>query len=100
MNVPGEAPVREPRQTTKRPPRFLVLLHNDDYTTMEFVVQVLQTIFQKPAAESVEIMMRVHQEGTGQAGVYTADVAETKIRAVDALAREFEFPLKCTMEPE
>ena len=67
---------------------------------MEFVVQVLQTIFQKPAAESVEIMLRVHQEGTGKAGIYTAEVAETKIRAVDVLAKEYGFPLKCTMEPE
>lgn len=78
----------------------MVLLHNDDYTSMEFVVQVLQTIFQKPAAESVDIMLRVHQQGTGKAGIYTAEVAETKIRAVDALAEEYGFPLKCTMEPE
>ncbi|MGE0593101.1 MAG: ATP-dependent Clp protease adaptor ClpS [Vicinamibacterales bacterium] len=77
-----------------------VLLHNDDYTTQDFVVWVLETVFQKPRAEAVRIMFRVHRAGRGLAGVYTRDVAETKVRATERLAEEHEFPLLVTMEPE
>jgi ATP-dependent Clp protease adaptor protein ClpS len=77
-----------------------VLLHNDDYTTQEFVVWVLETVFGKPQAEAMAIMLRVHQAGIGVAGIYTRDVAETKVMATRRLAEQHEFPLLVTMEPE
>jgi len=77
---------------------FRVVLHNDDYTTMEFVVEVLMTVFRKNLVESTRIMLDVHRKGTGQVGVYTYDVAATKVSQVHSLAREREFPLRCTME--
>ena len=77
-----------------------VLLHNDDYTTQDFVVLVLETVFHKPRGEAVTIMMAVHRSGMGMAGVYTHDVAETKIRTTKQLAEEHEFPLLVTMEVE
>ena len=84
----------------KKPPLFRILLHNDDYTTMEFVVYVLSTIFQQPASEAVRIMLQVHQQGIGVAGVYTYEIAETKVARVSELAKEHQYPLLCTMEPE
>ena len=77
-----------------------VILHNDDYTTQEFVVWVLETIFQKPRGEAFAIMMSVHRSGTGVAGIFTHDVADTKMKATQQLAEEHEFPLLVTMEPE
>ena len=77
-----------------------MLLHNDDYTAQDFVVWVLETVFQKPPGEAFEIMMSVHQSGMGVAGVYTHDVAETKLKATRQLAEQHEFPLLVTMEPE
>ena len=77
-----------------------VLLHNDDYTTQEFVVYILETVFNKIQAEAFAIMMRVHQSGLGIAGIYTRDVAETKVKAARQLAEQNEFPLLVTMEPE
>ena len=77
-----------------------VLLHNDDYTTQDFVVLVLETVFHKPRGEAVTIMMAVHRSGMGMAGVYTHDVAETKILSTKQLAEEHEFPLLVTMEVE
>ena len=82
------------------PRLWKVLLHNDDYTTQEFVVYVLETVFNKPQAEAFAIMMRVHQSGLGIAGIYTRDVAETKVKAARQLAEQNEFPLLVTMEPE
>ena len=84
----------------ERPRLWSVLLHNDDYTTQEFVVWILETIFQKPRGEAFAIMLSVHRSGLGLAGVYTHDVAETKLQAVRARAEEHEFPLLVTMEPE
>ena len=83
----------------KRPRMYRVLLLNDDYTTMEFVVQILETVFKKPHHEAQHIMLAVHQEGYGTAGIYTKEIAETKIEIVHHLARQNEFPLKCKMEP-
>jgi ATP-dependent Clp protease adaptor protein ClpS len=87
-------------QKLERPRMWRVLLHNDDYTTQEFVVWVLESVFRKPRAEAVEVMMRVHRAGIGLAGVYTHDVAETKLRKTRQMAEEQEFPLLVTMEPD
>lgn len=88
------------RTKTKRPRRFKVLLHNDDYTTMDFVVFVLVKHFQKTPTEATHIMLQVHHKGSGVAGVYTRDVAETKVAAATAEARENGMPLVLTAEPE
>ena len=85
---------------TRRPPLYKVLMHNDHYTTREFVVDVLHTVFHKSESEAVQIMMHVHLHGVGLAGIYPFEVAETKIKTVERLSREYEFPLQLTMEPE
>ncbi len=90
--------VTETEKKLKPPPLYKVLLHNDDYTTMEFVVQVLQSVFHRSHAEATQIMLHVHKNGMGVAGVYTHEVAETKVAIVEAMARQHEFPLRCTME--
>jgi len=99
---PKESLLAETRSDEKlRHPRmWRVLLHNDDYTTQEFVVWVLETVFQKPRAEAFSIMMNVHRSGLGLAGVFTHDVAQTKVKKTQQLAEEHEFPLLVTMEPE
>jgi len=83
-----------------RPKRYKVLLLNDDYTTMEFVVYVLEKIFKKSPAEAVQIMLSVHQKGSGLCGVFSQQVAEAKIEMVHKVARENKHPLKCAMEEE
>ena len=88
------------RERVQHPRMWRVLLHNDDYTTQEFVVWVLETVFQKPRAEAFSIMMNVHRSGLGLAGVFTHDVARTKVKKTQQLAEEHEFPLLVTMEPE
>jgi ATP-dependent Clp protease adaptor protein ClpS len=90
----------KPETRVQRPRMWRVLLHNDDYTTQEFVVWVLETIFQKPHPEAFAIMMSVHQSGLGVAGVFTHEVAETKLRTTLQTAEAHEFPLLVTMEPE
>ena len=80
------------------PTRYKVLMHNDDYTTMEFVVYVLKNVFSKSEAEAVQIMLNVHRNGVGVCGVYTAEVAETKVALVRQMAKKEGNPLKCTME--
>jgi ATP-dependent Clp protease adaptor protein ClpS len=89
-----------PRTVAKRPPLFKVLLHNDHYTSMDFVVEVLRDIFNKGMVEAVQIMLSVHKSGVGIAGVFTAEIAETKIDQVHKRAEDQGFPLKCSMEPE
>jgi ATP-dependent Clp protease adaptor protein ClpS len=83
---------------TKRPALYKVILLNDDYTPMEFVVEILKTVFHKAHAEATRIMLYVHQNGMGVAGVYPYEVAETHVRTVEELARQNEYPLKCVME--
>lgn len=85
-------------EVLEEPPMYKVLLHNDDYTTMEFVVEVLQKVFHKSPAEATRIMLLVHKNGLGVCGVYTAEVAETKVELVHHLARKSGFPLQCSME--
>ncbi|MDP2157808.1 MAG: ATP-dependent Clp protease adaptor ClpS [Nitrospirota bacterium] len=84
----------------KKPPLYSVFLLNDNYTTMDFVVHILETVFHKPVIEATSIMLRVHKNGKGHAGTYTREIAETKMDTVHKIAREHEFPLKCSMERE
>ena len=102
MAEPREDTLVRPRteQQIQRPRMWRVLLHNDDYTTQDFVVWVLETIFHKERGEAFDIMMSVHRTGMGIAGVYTHDVAQTKVKTTRQLAEEHEFPLLVTMEAE
>ena len=90
----------ERRRKTRRPRRWRVLLHNDDYTTMDFVVRVLVEHFHKSPPEATHVMLQVHYKGVGVAGVYPKDVAETKVAEVTAAARAEGMPLKLTLEAE
>lgn len=90
----------ESRRKVQEPPMYKVLLHNDDYTTMEFVVEILVVIFKKAQGDAVQIMLNVHQDGVGICGVYPFETAETKVESVHLLASENGFPLKCSMEKE
>jgi ATP-dependent Clp protease adaptor protein ClpS len=94
----GIAVAERPR--TRRPPLYRVLLHNDDFTSMEFVVDVLQRHFDKNATEATRVMLQVHHLGVGVAGVYTRDEAETRIEQVTQDAQGEGYPLLLTMEPE
>jgi ATP-dependent Clp protease adaptor protein ClpS len=93
-----EAPVAEAEEKVEEPPLFKVLLHNDDYTTMEFVVMVLESVFNMPEDQAIQVMLNVHVRGIGVAGIYTFEIAEMKVTRTTAMAREHEFPLLCTME--
>ena len=90
----------ETDQEVDEPPMYKVMLLNDDYTTMEFVVEVLVYVFQKSSEEAMRIMLNVHRVGVGVCGLYPYEVAETKVDTVEVLARENGFPLKCVMERE
>ncbi|MEZ4360910.1 MAG: ATP-dependent Clp protease adaptor ClpS [Kofleriaceae bacterium] len=91
--------VLDERTRTKQPPMYKVLLHNDDYTTREFVVWVLQTVFHKSDDAAVAIMSHVHNHGVGVAGIYTYEVAETKVTKTMHLAKAQQFPLQLSIEP-
>ncbi len=88
------------REKVERPHLYKVYLHNDDYTTMEFVVEVLMVVFGKSAGDATRIMLNVHRKGIGLCGVYSYEIAETKVDRVHFLAREHGFPLRCSMEKE
>jgi len=92
--------LEEQRQKTDEPRQFRVILHNDDYTTMEFVIQVLETIFNKSPAEAYRVMMHVHSRGGGIAGIYPHEVAETKVALVHDRALEAGHPLRASLEQE
>ena len=92
--------VTRTRPKTKRPNLYRVLLLNDDYTPMEFVILVLQDVFNKPREDAVQIMMHVHQKGVGECGVYPYEVAETKVTRVMDIARKNQHPLQCVMEKQ
>lgn len=99
-HAPGEDLDVEERTKTESPRRFKVVFHNDDYTTMEFVVHALRSIFRKSDAEAVHVMLTVHRTGAATAGIYPRDVAETKAEQTMELAREQGMPLLLTTEPE
>ncbi|MBU1986991.1 MAG: ATP-dependent Clp protease adapter ClpS [Proteobacteria bacterium] len=86
------------REEVREPSLYKVLLHNDDYTSMEFVVLILENIFGKSTSLATKIMLDVHQQGIGVAGVYSREISETKIELVHHLARQNGFPLRCSME--
>ena len=88
------------RTRTVPPRRYEVLLHNDDYSTMDFVVHVLESVFRKNRTEAIRVMLAVHNEGIGVAGIYTREVAETKLARATAMAREHGMPLQMSMQPE
>jgi ATP-dependent Clp protease adaptor protein ClpS len=90
----------EKKQQLKKPRMYNVLLHNDDYTTMEFVVMILQNVFRRSEREAVQIMLHVHKKGAGVAGTYSFEIAESKASKVMDVAREHEFPLRATVEPQ
>ena len=92
--------ITKTKPRTKRPNLYRVLLLNDDYTPMEFVVHVLERFFNKNREDATRIMLHVHQKGVGICGVYTYEVAETKVAQVTSFARQHEHPLQCTMEKE
>jgi len=94
----GAAVITRTRTQTKRPNMYRVLLLNDDYTPMEFVISILQAFFNKDAQEATQIMLQVHNNGVGECGVYTYEVAETKVSQVMDHARKNQHPLQCIME--
>lgn len=96
----GVATDSRARDKLARPRLYKVLLHNDDYTTMEFVVALLEHVFHHTEAEASAIMLLIHRTGMGVAGVYPYEIAETKVAQVMELAQQAEFPLQCTLEPE
>jgi ATP-dependent Clp protease adaptor protein ClpS len=91
LQIKDETELREPKM-------FRIILHNDHFTTMEFVVEILVTIFHKSSQEAKRIMLDVHRRGSGHCGVYSLDIARTKVSQVHALARQHEFPLRCSVE--
>jgi ATP-dependent Clp protease adaptor protein ClpS len=97
---PNTGVVVRTRPKTRKPAMYKVLMLNDDYTPMEFVVDVLQHIFQKTREEATKIMLHVHQKGVGVCGVYTYEVAETKVTQTVDYARKNQHPLQCTLEKE
>jgi len=91
--------VAEAKPRLAEPPKYAVVLHNDDYTTMEFVIEVLRKYFRKTEEQAVEVMMQVHNQGKGIAGIYSYEIAETKVVQVHQFARTRGYPLLCSVEP-
>lgn len=94
----GESPEVDSGPRLEEPRMFRVILHNDHYTTMDFVVEVLMQVFHKTAAEAIKIMLDVHRKGAGVCGIYAYDIAVTKVSQVRQMAKKQEFPLKCSFE--
>src|ERR1051326_1676391 len=99
-NGTGTGAAKKTRQKRKKPSLYRVLLLNDDYTPMEFVVHILERFFNKAREEAVQIMLHVHRHGVGICGVFTYEVAETKVAQVIKFPRRHQHPLQCTMEKE
>ena len=100
QNGPATGVATKTRPKTKRPSLYKVLLLNDDYTPMEFVVHILENFFNKARDEAVQIMLHVHRHGVGICGIFTYEVAETKVAQVIEFSRRHQHPLQCTMEKE
>jgi ATP-dependent Clp protease adaptor protein ClpS len=98
--TPTTGVVTKPRAKTKKPSMYKVLMLNDDYTPMEFVVHVLERFFSKSHEDAVRIMLHVHHRGVGVCGVFTYEIAETKVNQVMDLARQHQHPLQCTIEKD
>lgn len=96
----GNLVLEEAKPKLKRPPMFKVLLHNDDFTPMDFVVLLLERFFNMGREQATHIMLAIHTKGMGVAGVFTREIAETKVAQVNDYARENQHPLKCTMEAD
>ena len=96
----GVGRLAEVVRQVEKPPLFKVLLHNDDFTTMDFVVEILQHVFHRQEAESLQLMLAVHHQGVGVAGVYPYEIAEAKVNQVTQIAGAQDFPLLCTLERE
>lgn len=96
----GDLALEIAKPKLKKPPLYRVILLNDDYTTMEFVIRVLRLIFHHDQERAEQIMLHVHQKGAGICGVYTREIAETKVAQVMEYAKQNEHPLQCTMEPD
>jgi ATP-dependent Clp protease adaptor protein ClpS len=94
----GGEVLEKTRTKTRQPDLFRVILHNDDYTTMEFVVRILETVFNKERAEAYRIMLQVHHDGVGVCGSYPFEIAETKVETVHDMARQEGFPLRASIE--
>jgi ATP-dependent Clp protease adaptor protein ClpS len=99
-DAPGTGVVVKPKPKTKKPSMYKVLMLNDDYTPMEFVVHILERFFNKSRQEATRIMLHVHRRGVGICGVYTYEVAETKVTQVMDFARQHQHPLQCTLEKD
>ncbi len=97
---PGVVTRVKPKERLKHPKLYKVLLHNDDYTTMEFVIWILQSVFHHDETAATRIMLHVHENGIGVAGVYAHEVAETRAAKVESLARAHEYPLRCSVEED
>ncbi len=99
-HVEGEGlTLEEAKPKLKKPPLYKVVLLNDDYTPMDFVVSVLELFFSKPRDQATRIMLQVHTQGKGVCGVFSREIAETKVHQVNTFARENQHPLMCTLEP-
>ena len=96
--TPEPIDLPDSEEEVREPPRFVVLMHNDHYTTMDFVVSVLERIFYKSPSEATRIMLAIHRHGAGRCGVFTREVAEMKVEQVHQLARKNEFPLRCSFQ--
>ena len=95
----GSTVLTRRKTKTRKPKMYKVILHNDDYTPMDFVTEILETIFYKPPVIATRIMLQIHKKGFGICGVYTRDVAESKVKQVENSAEKWGYPLLCSMEP-
>jgi len=98
MSEKKGATITRDQSRVHEPSLYKVLLHNDDYTSMEFVIAILEKVFRKNTSEATKVMMNVHQDGIGIAGIYTREICETKAAIVHDLARQNEYPLRCSVE--
>ena len=100
LKIPSSQVLVKPKKKLQKPKLFKVILLNDDYTPMEYVVKLLKAVFNKSESDAVNIMLMIHNKGSGVCGIFTKDVAETKVFTVLKMAKHDQHPLKCIMEPE